>query len=170
IGPLLALLAIGARSDTGTGALWYAVQLVQTRTIPPQLALLIGAGGGLVTLLLLAALGRVASPALPRLRNTWLEIYDGQRGFKDLVPVGVRAAGARLAGSAVRLRVPTRSRTTAPGSKSGTRSHATRARTSPVARTPVSNGRTLPPTDERLERARLRAEARSKSRSRVKSR
>ncbi|MCB0879160.1 MAG: M28 family peptidase, partial [Thermoleophilia bacterium] len=78
IGPVLAVVTVAARSDTGMGTAWFALQLVQTRTVPPVLALLIGAGGGLVLLLLIAARGRVAYPALPVLRSRWIALRDGE--------------------------------------------------------------------------------------------
>ncbi|MCW2922662.1 MAG: hypothetical protein JWM98_66, partial [Thermoleophilia bacterium] len=106
VGPLAALLAVGARSDAGRGTGWYALQLVQTRTVPPTLALLIGAGAGLAGLLLVAAVGRVAHPALPALRARVAAVRDGQLGVGALLPDGARRAAQVLVAQVARLRVP----------------------------------------------------------------
>lgn len=106
IGPLLGLLAVGARSDAGAGTGWYALQLVQTRTVPPTLALLVGAGGGLTLLLLVAATGRVAHPALPQLRSRFAAVRDGEMRAGEALPAPLRRALSGIRVHAVRLRVP----------------------------------------------------------------
>jgi len=87
LGPLFAILAIGARFDLGAGAGWYMLELVQTRTVPPMLGLLAGAAAGLAGLLAVAALGRVAYPALPGVRR---------------MVAGTTAAGAARSGADLR--------------------------------------------------------------------
>jgi hypothetical protein len=106
IGPALALVAIGARSDTGLGTGWFALELVQTRTIPPLLALLTGAAAGVAGLLVVSALGKVASPALPTLRARWVGLRDGQLTLVEILPGGAQTLLRDLARQAVRLRVP----------------------------------------------------------------
>lgn len=108
--PLLAVVVIGARSDTNLGAVWYSVQLVQTRTIPATLALLIGAGGALVAFLYVCTQGRVANPALPLLRSLWVKVYDGDLTLRDLASRLPKTVSRPLsAGSSTRkdLRNPT---------------------------------------------------------------
>ncbi|MCW2922066.1 MAG: putative aminopeptidase [Thermoleophilia bacterium] len=154
VGPLLALIAVGARSDTGLGAGWFAMQLVQTRTIPPMLALLIGCGGGLLGLLLVASRGRVAHPALPVIVTRWTALRDGDAGLLDLTPRGVRALATELRSQALRLRVPSRGSARTSPSRARVRENEPKAGYAPDAAT----------------RARQRAAARTASRSRVKSR
>jgi hypothetical protein len=151
-GPLLALVAIGARSDTGVGTGWFALQLLQTRTIPPMLALIGGAAGGVAGLMLVAALGKVASPALPVLRARWIALRDGHLTAVDLLPRGAQGLLQDLARQAMRLRVPSRS------SAAGRRGVARDARATPGQELDAS------------ARARLRAEARAANRRRVNSR
>lgn len=153
VGPILALIAVGARSDTGLGAGWFAMQLLQTRTIPPLLALLIGCGGGLLGLLLVAARGRVAHPALPVIVDRWTALRDGQARVLDLAPSGVRQLAGQLRAHAMRLRVPSR--------KPASRPQRTRVRDSDPSTGFAPDAAT---------RARQRAAARTASRSRVKSR
>jgi hypothetical protein len=155
VGPLLALVAVGARSDTGLGAGWFALQLVQTRTIPPMLALLIGCGGGLLGLLLVASRGRVANPALPVIVTRWTALRDGHAGLLDLLPARVRGLAALVRTHALRLRVPTR-RSTGSQRRRASRTHAA---TPPSGYAP-----------DAATRARQRAAARAASRARVKSR
>jgi hypothetical protein len=155
VGPLLALIAVGARSDTGLGAGWFALQLLQTRTIPPLLALLIGCGGGLLGLLLVAARGRVAHPQLPVIVARWTALRDGEARLLDLAPEPLRRLGALARTHAARLHVPTRS------SRSGS------ARTSSRTRVREPEAGYAP---DAATRARQRAAARMASRSRVKSR
>lgn len=162
VGPLLALITVGARSDTGLGAIWFSIQLLQTRTIPPMLALLIGCGGGLLGLMLVAARGRVANPALPVLVGRWSELRDGQATLLDLTPTRVRALIAVVRQQARRLRVPA-------GSSPRRRRTSASSRQEP-ARTRVreTNGSGYAP--DAAARARQRVAARAASRSRVKSR
>jgi hypothetical protein len=107
VGPVAALFVAGARADTGLGSLWYALSLLQTQTVPPLLALLIGAGAGLSGMLLVAALGLVAHPALPTLRAR----ARGLRGHSPLQLVRTATADLQLPSTA-RLRLPRRSTTT----------------------------------------------------------
>jgi hypothetical protein len=152
VGPLVALGVIAARAETGTGTLWYALQLVHTRTMPPMLALLAGAGGGLVLLLLIASRGRVAHPLLPILRMRWTALRDGELELAQLAPAQLRSLAAGLGRQALRLRVPAPAR----------RRRGLSARAA----------RTVQPTsgDTPAERARQRAAARAAARQRVKSR
>lgn len=162
IGPLLALVAVATRSDTGAGTAWYALQLLQTRTVPPLLGLLIGAGGGLLVLLFVASRGRIAHPALPVLRERWTAVRDGEVGIGSLVPTPVRAAVARLRTEALRLRVPGSGGRTAKAVEP-LRTRTRRARVEPDA----------PSGSTAAERARRRAHERAAaqaSRRRVKSR
>lgn len=159
IGPVLALVAVATRSDTGLGTPWYALQLVQTRTVPPALALLVGAGGGLALLLLVAARGRVASPALPVIRARWTALRDGEVGISDLLPAPARTLARDVRRQALRLRVP--------GSDRSRRSSSTSA-TTRTDRSPRTER--LPAADTPAERARQRAAARAASRRRVRSR
>ena len=180
VGPLLAVFAIGARSDTGLGAGWFALQLLQTRTIPPMLALLIGCGGGLLGLLLVAARGRVANPALPVIVARWTDLRDGHAGIADLTPAPLRRALALARAQVLRLRVPARggrrsssasssSRAASRGSASSRGADRSRSRDTRVH---ASSGSGYAP--DAATRARLRAEARAAareaSRTRVKSR
>lgn len=96
VGPLLALATIGSRGDTGAGAVTYALHLVQTRSIPPLLGLLLGAAGGLVVLSLLAALGRVGSPALPHLRRLAREFEEPRALVRTIVRLVPRPQRMRL--------------------------------------------------------------------------
>ncbi len=155
VGPLLTLVVIGARTDTGLGAGWFALQLVQTRTVPPMLALLIGCGGGLLALLLVAARGRVAHPALPVLVARWTALRDGEVGLLDVVPGRVRGVVALVRSHALqRLRVPT-----------------TRSARRPSARTRVRETNTVEYAPDAATRARQRAATRAATnRTRVKSR
>jgi hypothetical protein len=152
VGPLLAVLTIGARSDTGLGAPWYALQLVQTRTVPPMLALLGAAGAGLALLLLVAARGRVAHPRLPVLRAWWTALRDGQLRLSDIVPARVRET---VRGQARRLRLPSATGRERPVTESR------RARQAPMK---------VEPQPSAAERARERARARATNRRRVNSR
>lgn len=163
VGPLLSLVAVATRSDTGAGTAWYALQLVQSRTVPPMLGLLMGAGGGLLLLLFVASRGRVAHPALPLLRARWTAVRDGQVGVEALVPGAVRGAVGRLREEAVRLRVPGAAGRTAGRSVAASRSRRARAGVEPET----------PTASSAAERARRRAHERaaaSASRRRVKSR
>jgi hypothetical protein len=159
IGPLLALIAIGSRSDAGLGTGWFTLQLVESRTIPPMLALLLGAAAGLAGILLVASLGKVASPALPVLRDRFVAVRDGHVSPGDLVPRPARRALVLALGPVARLRVP--------GGRSSSSSSRTRVRATTATRPdrPVR----APEPDART-RARLRAEARLADRRRVKSR
>ena len=69
VGLAVGCLAVGAALDLGAKAPWYWLALVLTRTLPPSLALLAACGAGLGALTLVAALGNVGNPALPRLRR-----------------------------------------------------------------------------------------------------
>ncbi len=149
VGPLLALWTIATRADTGLGSPWFALQLVQTRTIPPMLALLLSAGGGLALLLLIAARGRVSHPALPRLRAQWTALRDGQVRLADLLlPTGVQSTVRR---QLLRLRVPADAR----------------RRTRRSSQTRITPN---PSTETAAQRARERARNRSANRRRVNSR
>jgi hypothetical protein len=152
IGPALALIAIGARSDTGLGTGWFALQLVQTRTIPPLLALIGGAAAGVAGLLLIAALGTVASPALPTLRARWVGLRDGRLTLVDVLPRTAQQVLRDLARQAMRLRVPSPGRSRRAGSV--------------VRDSHPASGQEL----DASARARLRAEARAANRRRVNSR
>lgn len=155
LGPVLALVAIGSRSDAGLGTGWFALQLVQTRTIPPMLALLLGSSAGLAGMLLVASIARVSFPALPVLSARFVSLRDGEIGASDLVPARIRSVAGELRGQALRLRIPARS---------GSRRRASVSRTTSELRGPELDARA---------RARLRAEARmarSANRRRVKSR
>ncbi|MCW2928115.1 MAG: hypothetical protein JWM86_2083 [Thermoleophilia bacterium] len=161
-GPIAGLFALGARADAGMGSAWYALQLVQTRSVPPMLALLLGAGAGLSLLLVLGALGRVAYPALPTLRARWIAIHDGELTLRDLVPGSITVAARDLATQARRLRLP------ATPSRPTTTAGSPRARRS--ARERVSQA--APPAGEAMttqERVRQRARDRA-NRARVRSR
>lgn len=68
VGPIAIALLVAATFDLGVRTPWYLIELVQTRTVTPALALLAACGGGIGILVLLAALGAVGSPALPRIR------------------------------------------------------------------------------------------------------
>lgn len=68
-GPLLVLAVIAQRFDAGASSAWYALALLGTRTVPPVLALLLGGLVALGLVQLIAARGRIAHPALPRLRH-----------------------------------------------------------------------------------------------------
>jgi len=184
--PLFAVLAIGARGDAGMGSAWFALQLVQTRTIPPLLALLIGAAGGLGTLLIIAALGRVGEPALPRARaaaGALVRPTGHPHPIDDLARVV--AALRRQAG---RLRVPS-SANDVPGrarharrSRGGLASRLSRTRTRahivaapPAARRPrgfedLAGMTDADPIEDDRVRARREREARRADRARVKSR
>ncbi len=151
IGPALAFVAIGTRSDTGLGTPWFALQLVQTRTVPPTLSLLIGAGGGLVLLLLVAARGRIAYPALPILRAKWTAVRDGEVLVGQLVPAPVRALARDVREHALKLRVP---------AAATRRRDSRRRRSAPMVEQPQTAA----------ERARARMHERAARRSRVKSR
>lgn len=101
LGPLLAVLTVGTRSDVGAGSARYALQLVQTRTVPPMLGLIIGAGTAVSVLLLVAALGRVAYPALPAVRRTLLGAVEAIASLS--VPSAARRRAARGASHATEL-------------------------------------------------------------------
>lgn len=165
VGPVLAMLAVAARADSGLGTGWFAVQLLQTRTVPPMLALLIGAGGGLCLLLLLAARGRVAHPALPVLRARWIALYDGEIRGSELVPSALRSWGRTVGQQLRRLHIPrgsgTRTRVRRMVSTGSSRAR-TRTRTrgsQPEAAAPMTAA----------ERARARAAERTAGSRRVKS-
>lgn len=146
--PVLAMLAISTRSDTGLGTGWFALQLVQSRTIPPMLSLLIGAAAGVGCLLIVAALGKVAFPALPTMRLRFIAVRDGQLRTSDLLPRQLRTLAGDLSRQALRLRVPGR--------------RTTRASRTDVARPPRVTGG---PAPDAAARARLRGEARATSRA-----
>jgi hypothetical protein len=170
IGPMLTLLAVGARADSGLGTGWFAVQLMQSRTVPPMLSLLIGAGGGLCLLLLVSARGRVAYPALPVIRARWIALHDGDVAVSALLPRALRTFAGDVARQARRLRVPTVGRqrsTTTADATSGAAASRARARTRAGSRTSGTSD-TAPLTA--AERARARAAERTSGHRRVKSR
>lgn len=152
VGPLLALVAVAARADAGAGAGWYALQLLQSRTVPGSLGLLLGAAAGLGVLVLVAATGRVAHPALPRLRDRWAGLQDRSVPLiaRDQLDQVVRRLRARR--SAARLLPVARRRAPA-------RSDASRGRRRTTGAQPHDE------TQARLERERRRA-----ARASVKSR
>jgi hypothetical protein len=160
VGPLFALIAIGSRSDAGLGTGWFALQLVESRTIPPMLALLLGAAAGLAGMLLVASLGKVAAPALPVLRDRFVALRDGHVTARDLVPASVRRALELGVAHVARLRIP--------GGRSKTASTRTRGWVASSATRPERPVRG--PEPDARTRARLRAEARLADRRRVKSR
>ena len=155
VGPVLAVFALAARAETGAGSLWYGLQLLQTRTVPPMLGLLMGASGGLVALLLVASLGRVAHPALPGLRATAASLLDG-----DVAAVAGTSAHAHLRALVALLRVPQ--------TPTGPRRRAEReARAPRASRTPADGPRNAAERErERQERARSRDARRSRVRAR----
>jgi hypothetical protein len=169
-GPIASLAVIGARADTGVGSGWFALQLLQTRTIPPLLGLLLGAGGGLAVLLLIAARGRIAYPALPRMRAQWLQLRDGEIAAIELLPDPARVRLTRLVARFEIPRLSSRSR--------GGTSALVRARTHESTRELRRGERTIAgaapaaaaattPAERARERARQRAAG---NRRRVKSR
>jgi hypothetical protein len=166
VGPIAALVVIGARADTGAGSGWFALQLLQTRTIPPLLGLLLGAGGGLAVLLLIAARGRIAYPALPRMRARWLQLRDGEIAAIELLPSPARARLTRLA---ARFEVPhigRRSRSRSRARASDTSREPRRPERTTAGAAPAAAAATTP-AERARERARQRAAG---NRRRVKSR
>jgi hypothetical protein len=69
VGVGVAVLNLAASVHLGSGAGWYWLELLRARTIPASLCMLVAAGAGIAVLVLLAALGRVGQPALPRVRR-----------------------------------------------------------------------------------------------------
>lgn len=156
-GPVVALATIATRGDTGMGAAAYALHLVQTRSIPPLLCLLLGAAGGLIVLTLLAALGRIGFPALPRLRRLVRELDEPGR-----IVVALAARVPRARRMTLRLPRVTRASSTTTRTRAGDASRA-RARRPQEAAAPAS------PQARREAAARERA-ARRATRSRVRDR
>ncbi|MCW2971837.1 MAG: hypothetical protein JWN72_110 [Thermoleophilia bacterium] len=164
-----ALGVLAARTDVGLGTVRFAAQLLQTRSVPPLLVLVLGAAAGVAVLMLVAVTGRVAHPALPHLLGYLRGDMRTLRSIRgQLVTGAARQLGrVRSAAGHAPLRLPARR-------PSSTRELPTAANPSAQpSRTARPATRTAAPVESRAqqrERERLEREARRAARDRSTTR
>lgn len=163
-----ALGVLATRTDVGFGTIRFAAQLLQTRSVPPLLALVLGAGAGIGGLLLVAVLGQVAHPALPHLLGYLRGDLRTIRSQRAQLVAALRTQVGRARGVSIqRLQLPSRSGRAEAGS-APQRSERHSAAGGPTAGTGRTSGRER--VVDAREAARLEREARRTARERLKSR
>ncbi|MCW2950112.1 MAG: hypothetical protein JWN41_1125 [Thermoleophilia bacterium] len=165
-GVLVALSVLATRADVGFGSLRFAGHLLQTRSLPPVLALIVGAAAGIAALMLVAVYGRVARPALPHLLAYLRGDMRSLGALRRQVLVATGRQLARVRASSSRgVALPRRKRT----SDAQRLLSPPRARRSTASR-PTSSGQTDAARAEQRERERLERAARRAERTRASKR